>query len=510
MSDGSRLGVRLLALAALLGGCGTKLQDQYGVQIIGPVNLDYLAEARTVVLDVGGKELSRTSIRPGEPFALTGEGINTATTMSGVIRLRALDGSGALVAYGQSPELELSLFSYNLRVFVQKPGTFGQALPAINPIRNLVAVSAPAAPPTGSGARPITVGYFGMGRETNQIQIPNSTMTMTVESPSDQFYIYNPLTHFTDDGGFGGAVQGVRQPRVDPAALVRQDSSIYVFGGTVSTMMIQAHQTSQLDILRVVRPNFDVFEQRVVASARTTDKPGVARARSVLASADVIYAFGGEADGNQLDTVVAIDPAMDDAFKLLEPHMGAPRVGHTATVVTVSAVPEVLVFGGDQSAPAVAEVFVPGTMPKFLKPDGDPGPARWNHAAILLPPDRILVVGGLGAGGPFGDSLIYSAAQRQIARGPITLRTPRSSFSTFIVGNDLVIAGGLDAQGQPIGNAEVFNAMDDQLMPRGVVPAEKRSGAAVTVLPNESALVIGGTLPDGTASRVVEIYQPFR
>jgi hypothetical protein len=248
----------------------------------------------------------------------------------------------------------------------------------------------------------------------------------------------------------------------------------------------------------------------VVVTPRTSDKPGVARARAVLAdAADGTYAFGGD-DGSELDTVVALAPMADDAFRVLDIHMGAPRVGHSATTVNPSNAAEVLLFGGAHADAAVAEVFVAGTMPRFLKPDGEAGPARADHAALTLPGDRVLIVGGKSATATLGDSLIYSARQRMFSPGPITLQTPRSAFSAFIVGSDLVIAGGLDGEGKRIGNAEVFNFADEQLRSKGVVPCEPRSGAAVSVLPNESALLIGGTGADEKASVLVEVYQPFR
>src|SRR2546421_1584495 len=81
-----------LAVAALLAGCGQKLQEQYGVQIIGPVGLDYLAGVRSVALEVNDKEISRTSVNPGEPFDLTGGGIDPGLMRSGAIRVRAFDG----------------------------------------------------------------------------------------------------------------------------------------------------------------------------------------------------------------------------------------------------------------------------------------------------------------------------------------------------------------------------------------------------------------------------------
>jgi hypothetical protein len=509
-----------LALAALLAGCGQKLQEEYGVQIIGPVGLDYLAGVRTVVLEVGDKEISRTTVNPGEPFALSGGGIDPGLMKSGIIRVRALDAANALLAYGASPEIELSLYSPpSIRLFVQKPGSFGKTVEMDNPRRNMIAVSALAAPPTGSEARPISVAFFGTGRVTGLSSTSTPAMPMTVEVPSDLLHIYNPLLHErVDPPAMAGAVGGVRQPRTDAAALVQADSStIYIFGGLVTTAMGAPHATSQLDVLRVVRPGFADFEQRTAIVARTTANPGVARSRTALGFSDATYAFGGEADGVELDTIVQLNPTVEDAFKLLDLHMGAPRTGHTASTLPVGAVSEVLVFGGPKADPAVAEVFVGGTVAQLIKPSGDPGPTRWNHAAVSLPGNRgVLIIGGKSAAGTLGTTLLYTPGSKQIGPGPITLETPRSEFAAFVVANDLVVAGGLDGNGQPIGNAEVFSIAGGKVEKKAVVPAEKRSGAAVAVLPNESAILFGGTVlvngtgPDTVASPVMEIYQPFR
>jgi hypothetical protein len=502
-------------MAALLAGCGQKLQESYGVQIIGPVGMDYLTGARSVALEVNDREISRTSVNPGEPFDLTGGGIEPGLMRSGAIRVKAFDGGGTMVAYGASPEIELSLYSPPaIRVFVQKPASLGKTVEMDSPRRNLIAVSAVAAPPTGSEARPVSVAFFGTGRVTGLGPGSTAANPVTIEVPSDLLHIYNTLRHErVDPASMAGAIAGVRQPRTDAAALVQADgSTIYIFGGVVTTAMGDPHATSQLDVLRVVRPGFADFEQRIVVTARTTATPGVARSRTALGFSDATYAFGGEADGTELDTVVQLNPMVEDAFKLLDVHMAAPRTGHTATTIRVGAVADVLVFGGPRADPAVAEVFTGGTTPQFTRPMGDPGPTRWNHAAVALPANRgVVIIGGQSAAGALGSMLLYEPATRKISPLPVSLRTPRSEFAAFVVLNDLVVVGGRNGQGEAIGDAEVFDISNGQLQPRAVmVTAEKRSGAAATVLPNDSAMLFGGTAADGKASPVVEIYQPFR
>jgi hypothetical protein len=506
-----------LALLALgvAAGCGQKIQQQYNFTIIGPRNVDYLAGATAVALDVGGREISRASVSDGVPFSLSGGGVDPNVTLQAAIGVRALDGSGNLVAFGQTPVVELTLTTPMdpLRIFVQKPGTFGQWLDMDAPARGLFAVAVNAVPSsTDVRMLPVSVALYGTGL----ITVKNA-MNVSSDVPTDVLNIYNPLVHLTDDGGNTGALAGVGQPRTDVATLVRPDgNTVYVFGGDVTPSMQPTKATSQLDVLQVVRANFDLFQTAsAIMDARTSDKPGVARSRTVMAEANGAYAFGGQANGQELDSVLAIDASANDAFQLLDLHMGCARVGHSATSVTSAAAPQVLVFGGQHCQGPVAEIFLPESPPKMTPPAGNAGPPRWDHVAVPLPPDRVLILGGATASGPLADSLLYTATDRTLAPGPITLKIARSAFAAFIVGQDLVIAGGLGAAGPggqpvPLGNAEVYDASNPQFPFKAMIPAHARSHAVFTVLSNESAVVLGGIEAGGASSNVTEIYQPFR
>src|SRR5204863_1681501 len=116
-----------------------------------------------------------------------------------------------------------------------------------------------------------------------------------------------------------------------------------------------------------------------------------------------------------------------------------------------------------------------------------------DHAALTLPPgDRALVIGGRNDAGVLGDTVLYQAKDRSLTAGPITLKVPRYDFAAFVIGDDLVVAGGFDAAGQPVTTAEIYGATD--LKPRALdVRAYPRAGAAVVVLPNRMALLLGGT-----------------
>jgi hypothetical protein len=128
----------------------------------------------------------------------------------------------------------------------------------------------------------------------------------------------------------------------------------------------------------------------------------------------------------------------------------------------------------------------------------------------------VIILGGRNDSGVLGDTVLYQALDRSLKAGPITLKQPRYDFAAFVVGDDLVVAGGYDAAGAPVTTAEIYGATD--LQPKALdVPAHPRAGASVIVLPNQMVLILGGTEmnknPDIkdplSASSVVEIYQPM-
>jgi hypothetical protein len=488
-------------------GCGETIQQEYRIEIVGPVGMNYLAGAVTAVLLAGDKE-SRTPITPGAPFSVVNPGIDVNRTPAATFRFRALDPAGQVVAQGQTPEIELVLGTPPLlRIFAQKPGTFGRTQNMDLPRRNMIA--APARALVGSSrARPITVGYFGLGT----VLAPDTMAPEgKSERPSEVYNLYNPLTHFIDSAGMSNAVGGTRQPRTDAAAVAHHDGRVLIYGGLSTPPMMAARPSNQLDLVQMARVAFDEFEGTVITrAADTLTLPDAPRARPALVDLELAYAIGGRAGDLVLDTILSIDPSRDDAFKILPVKMAGGREGHTATVVTIPGGREVLIFGGAAPGVAVAEVMgVTAAGPMLSPAVGAAGPARQDHGAVALPGgDRALVVGGRNAQGVLGDSVLYAAATRTLSPGPITLQKPRHSFAAFVIDNDLVVAGGLDASGAAIPDAEIFNLSGGMVTPRAVVPCHPRTGPGVIELPNKMVLLLGGTGADGKATEIVEIYQP--
>jgi hypothetical protein len=495
---------RLLASLALVlsaAGCGEKITQEYRIQLVGPLDMptSFLDGATTGVLEAGGKKF-RTPIMPGVPFAVTGAGIDLKATPNTVFKFQALDATDKVVAQGQSPEIELVLATPPVvLILVQKPGSFGRTYDLDYPRRELAAAPIRAVPKFMPGL-PITVGFFGLGRVITATGMP--------EQVSEAYALYNPMIHGISSAGMSLPMGNLRQPRTDAATVVH-GGQVLIFGGEATPPGKSPGPTAQLDIVTMERTGFDTFQPHVENPKMATAPPGVARSRTALVDLEAAYAFGGRAGDQLLDTVVKIDPVLDEALALLPVRMAGPREGHTATVAAVQAGREVLVFGGAAAAVPVAEVLTfPMAGPAFVPVTGQAGPPRRDHVALAVPgKDWVIVIGGRNDAGVLGDSILYQGQMRTIGPGVIKLATPRHSATAFILGDDLVVAGGFDAAGVPIGNAEVFHTGD--LMPRGVVPCSQRAGAAVIVLPNQMALLLGGTKADGLPTSVVEVYQPF-
>src|SRR4051812_16589265 len=132
----------LLVLAEATGGA-PKVQEQYDVQIVGPADRDVLAKASSVTLEVNEKEIAAGPVTPGLSFELHGNGITPPAAGMGVLRIRAKNAAGVVVAQGQTPAIELAVTTppESYRIFVQEPGSFGRAPNLDTPRRNLIAAA---------------------------------------------------------------------------------------------------------------------------------------------------------------------------------------------------------------------------------------------------------------------------------------------------------------------------------------------------------------------------------
>src|SRR5216684_3954081 len=134
------------------------------------------------------------------------------------------------------------------------------------------------------------------------------------------------------------------------------------------------------------------------------------------------------------------------------------RSGHTATVLPDGTV---LVLGGwnaDGRVETRAEVFDPMSR-KFTERPGMERLARAEHTATLLTDGQLLVVGGAMAQPEARSDAVFwnsFSQETQSARDSFLERPRRQHSAVLLPGGGVLIHGGLDAEGNTVAEAEIF------------------------------------------------------
>jgi hypothetical protein len=510
------LAVLLLAAAA---ACSETVKETYDIDITGAP--DAFVGASNVTLFASGTMVATTAINGNAPFSLAWRDANPLERPNAVFSIQATDASNMVVASGASPDIELLPASTKIRIFVQRPGSLVRAPDLERSLDGHVAASAEAL--TSQGLRlAMTAPVFGAGRERT---------AGATEAFSSEMYVYNPVVHQVQRLG---PVQGT--PRADAAGLARTDGVVMLFGGRGRDPATAAQTGARLDYFQIGRRDVNTFE--VAVERGVTGPPETARSRSVMVQVGrPVFAFGGvDINDTPLDTVVNLEPdgrptsPVELATRMVGmtreiTRMSVGRVGHTASAVstpgmamtpTTPMIPAqtlVLVYGGAPAGAPIADLFNPADQ-SFLPLDlATAGTGRKLHAALpvtvtvgVTNEPRLLLLGGQADdGSPRGDSILYDPLTKSFSAGPLTLRTPRYAFTAFAIGNDLVVAGGIGADGKHLATAELYDAKTFTFVSE--LKAEARSGATATPMPNLTMMLVGGRTDSGS-SVAIEIYQP--
>jgi hypothetical protein len=145
--------------------------------------------------------------------------------------------------------------------------------------------------------------------------------------------------------------------------------------------------------------------------------------------------------------------------------------------------------------------------------------ARVFHTATLLPDGRVLIAGGVDAGGvdrgpgPARDSAeLFDPVTGTFSTIPSPMTAARYEHTaTRLLSGKVLIAGGLDPSGAIVTAAELYD-------PTAVAPAASftATGALVTprvghttaLLPSGQVLVVGGGSSQGPILQHAELYDP--
>jgi hypothetical protein len=243
----------------------------------------------------------------------------------------------------------------------------------------------------------------------------------------------------------------------------------------------------------------------------------VARSRQVavlLSSGKVLVAGGRGASGVPMASAELYDPAADTWT-----FTGSMSVGRDNFTATLLGDGRVLVaggVGGDGSGVVVeksAEIYDPAAG--LWTPAGKLANRRFNHAAVRLSDDRVLVTGGAG---PAGDCIYLATAEvftpaTRTWKPAAPMSTPRGAHASVLLSTGrALVAGGLTLPANcappafpATETAELYDAPAGRWSPAGSMASTRRAFGD-TQLADGSVLVAGGRDATGALLNSTELY----
>jgi hypothetical protein len=236
-----------------------------------------------------------------------------------------------------------------------------------------------------------------------------------------------------------------------------------------------------------------------VTTLATLETPRLGHTVTLLANGRLIVIGGEGLDRAAIATIEEIDPVAGTAVEVAE--LPAPRSNHTATLLADG---RILVVGGGTSTSSglPAGTGATGSVVIFDPEDGSvtEGPAlaraRGHHAAIRLPDDSVLVVGG-ASGSEDGFDAVASAerwvpgAESWAPAGDLDDARAMLELELDADGDVLAI-GGLASAPTTAPVAMVERWSEGSFAPEGSLPGGGRIYHATLHTSDDRVLVIGG------------------
>jgi hypothetical protein len=190
-----------------------------------------------------------------------------------------------------------------------------------------------------------------------------------------------------------------------------------------------------------------------------------------------------------LDTAEIYDPAADvwtDAPKMARAHPAA-----TATLLPSSG--KVLVVGGrdkdQKSYLDIAELFDPAAGKwQLLAPTKQ---AQHAHRAVLLPDERVVLVGGYDAEGPLDSCEVFDPQVGSFQELPSMSLPRRGPAAALLPSGDILVAGGEQGAHQVARSVEILDPVS-QTWALGRAMSDARTEAQMVVYEGGEAVVLGG------------------
>lgn len=303
---------------------------------------------------------------------------------------------------------------------------------------------------------------------------------------------FDPATRrFARIGGLLGGRESHRATRLD-------DGRILVTGGVIGL---------------AGAPTAELIDERTgdTQAAAPMKVQRIYHAATQLADGRVLLTGGNAIGAGQeiTDTAEVFDPRTYQ-FRLLAARMANPRTAHTATLLADG---RVLIVGGYSTvnAPAyrLAEVFDPRTE-SFATLVAAAETVRAQHGAHRLRDGSVLIVGGEApiAAGTGYDAIAtvmrFVPATGKVENAP-ALSVPRSLVASVLLPDDRVLMiGGQAAGGRFLAGGEAYDA---RLGGFSLGAATPRAWHTATRLADGRVLIVGGEDPEGRFVTSTLLYE---
>lgn len=383
-----------------------------------------------------------------------------AERVQGDIVFEGFGEDGALIAYGRSGPLPISGITVDIALYAAAPMSLAETpVPPVTPRADM-------------GIAVLSYGALLAGGRTE-----DGDASAAVE-------VYSVYQHVFEE------MNDLPAARTALAAAAGARDEVYLFGG------LDAGGAPSDALYR-----FDTATTLGGAGyALTTEDAGLARSGAVM------VALGQDRFAVTGTPPVRIEGLQGRASAWDE----APALAGTAMSAVIDGAVYTL-FAGAGNGASGAILLVDDRFIELDPPEGAENLLqRTGHAIALLPDGSMLVLGG-ALETAAGTVLPTSAARLQPDSRdwdiPELLTTPRTHAAVAATSDHLIVAGGVDENGDLAIDAEVFDAAS--LAPlatlRMVTP---RSHATAVPLPNGQVLIVGGVDATGTPVRTAELFTP--
>jgi len=191
---------------------------------------------------------------------------------------------------------------------------------------------------------------------------------------------------------------------------------------------------------------------------------------------------------------------------------GSMHAAHTEGKATLLQNGQVLVTGANSGggAPALPspELYSPATGTWAVT--GQLNTPRTDAATALLQNGQVLAAGGSGGGSfPLASAELYNPATGtwsvtgSMHQGRSGVAGSGDPSATLLPDGQVLVAGGEDANFNPLASAELYNPATGKFTPTGSMTTP-REGQSATLLNNGQVLIAGGT----GATAAAELYNP--